>query len=540
MRSIALIQARLSSSRLPAKVLLPIENIPLVVLAAKRASNTGIEVLVVTSTDVSDDMLCDELKKKNIKYYRGSLNNTLNRFVSALKEFDDQTIVFRLTADNSFPDGSLLDELEENFKSQKLDYLICNGHKSGLPHGLSAEVMRLSALREASVRTEDLFDLEHVTPYLRRKFGESYYEKYKTLHMGAYSCGIDIFDDYVTVANIFSKVDNPITVHWKELLKVLKKNDDITIVDSPVEKLVLGGAQLGLNYGINNTAGKPSNFIADRLIKKAISNGVKYIDTAREYGDSENLLGEILQKGWETRVNVITKLSLLNECDEHTKHNCVINFVKASVFESCQKIRTNSLYCLMLHRVSHIYDWDGVVWQQLLRFQKDGIIKKLGASVQSPEELALVLKLDEIEFIQMPFNILDSRWDIHIEQIKMLKKKRKLIIHTRSPLLQGLLTSSETALWKTANVKNSTTIIEWLNKIAQQHDYKSVVSLALNYVKSHDWVDGIVVGMEAEKLLDENLKFFSNKCLTKDELLSIKKSRPILSEATLNPTNWRV
>ena len=54
----------MSSSRLPAKVLLPIENIPLVVLAAKRASNTGIEVLVVTSTDVSDDMLCDELKKK--------------------------------------------------------------------------------------------------------------------------------------------------------------------------------------------------------------------------------------------------------------------------------------------------------------------------------------------------------------------------------------------------------------------------------------------------------------------------------------------
>ena len=540
MKSIALIQARLSSSRLPAKVLLPIENIPLVVLAAKRASNTGIEVLVVTSTDVSDDMLCEELKKQNIKYYRGSLNNTLNRFVSALKEFDDQTIVFRLTADNSFPDGSLLDELEVNFKSQKLDYLICNGHKSGLPHGLSAEVMRLCALREAAVRTEDLFDLEHVTPYLRRKFGEYYYEKYKSLDMGAYSCGIDIFDDYVIVANVFSKVDNPITIHWKELLKVLKKNDNITIVDSPVEKLVLGGAQLGLNYGINNTAGKPSNFIADRLVKKAISNGVKYIDTAREYGDSENLLGEILQKGWETRVNVITKLSLLNECDEHTNHNSVINLVKASVFESCQKIRTNSLYCLMLHRVSHIYDWDGVVWQQLLSFQKDGIIKKLGASVQSPEELALVLKLEEIEFIQMPFNILDSRWDSHIEKIKMFKKKRKLTIHTRSPLLQGLLTSSESALWKTANVKNSTTIIEWLNKIAQQHDYKSVVGLALNYVKSHDWVDGIVVGMEAEKLLDENLKFFSNKCLTKDELLSIKKSRPILSEATLNPTNWRV
>ena len=124
MKSIALIQARLSSNRLPAKVLLPIQTIPLVVLAAKRASNTGIEVLVVTSTESSDDALCQELKTQDIKYYRGSLNNVLNRFVSALEEYDDKTIVFRLTADNSFPDGALLDELEENFKSQKLDYLI--------------------------------------------------------------------------------------------------------------------------------------------------------------------------------------------------------------------------------------------------------------------------------------------------------------------------------------------------------------------------------------------------------------------------------
>ena len=223
MKSIALIQARLSSNRLPAKVLLPIQTIPLVVLAAKRASNTGIEVLVVTSTESSDDALCQELKTQDIKYYRGSLNNVLNRFVSALEEYDDKTIVFRLTADNSFPDGALLDELEENFKSQKLDYLICNGHKSGLPHGLSAEVMRVCALREASSKTQNLYDLEHVTPYLRRKFGESYYEKYKTLKMGTYSCGIDIFDDYAIVANIFSKIDNPITVHWKKLLEVLKK-----------------------------------------------------------------------------------------------------------------------------------------------------------------------------------------------------------------------------------------------------------------------------------------------------------------------------
>ena len=83
---IVVIQSRLSSSRLPGKALLPIKGIPIIVLAVKRAANTGKNVIVVTSIDPSDDELCETLERHNIQYLRGSLNNVLDRFYNVLNE----------------------------------------------------------------------------------------------------------------------------------------------------------------------------------------------------------------------------------------------------------------------------------------------------------------------------------------------------------------------------------------------------------------------------------------------------------------------
>ena len=104
MSSVIVLQARTNSSRLPGKVMLPIKGFPLVVLAAKRAGNTGRSVIVATSRETSDDGLVALLQSYGLKYFRGSLENTLDRIVKALVAYDDQTVVFRLTADNVFPD----------------------------------------------------------------------------------------------------------------------------------------------------------------------------------------------------------------------------------------------------------------------------------------------------------------------------------------------------------------------------------------------------------------------------------------------------
>jgi len=223
--SIIIIQARMNSSRLPGKVLLPIKSIPIVVLASKRASNTGRKLLVVTSNEKTDDVLCSELEKYKVDYYRGSLDNVLDRFVSAMKDLSDKTIVFRLTADNIFPDGGLLDKLEKEFINLKLKYLVCNGYESGLPYGVSVEIMRLECLREASKNTSLTYDLEHVTPYIKRTYGEYYYSYFKDLLLGNYRATIDTYNDYIKIAKVFESFDNPINVSWKDLSKKLKDID---------------------------------------------------------------------------------------------------------------------------------------------------------------------------------------------------------------------------------------------------------------------------------------------------------------------------
>lgn len=539
MNSIVVIQARTSSNRLPAKVLLPIKNIPMVVLAANRAANTGREVLVVTSVDPSDDVLCGLLSSYGIGFYRGSLNNTLDRFVSALTRFDDDTIVFRLTSDNVFPDGSIIDELECELIDSKLDYLVCNGKESGLPYGMSLEATYLKHLRDANKNTTAAFDLEHVTPYIKRVKGEVYFKKYCSLEKGTYRCTIDTFDEYLVVCKVFDQSPQPEKVSWLDLIEELVETQEKPLTSSPVKKMILGGAQIGLDYGIGNKSGKPNKDVAALLIKRAISIGVEYIDTARAYGDSEAVIGRVLTKGWESRAKVITKLSPLTDCSEHAGVNVVKAFVEASIYKSCFDLNRKNLDCLMLHRASHLKDWDGAVWKTLLLLKQEGLIKQLGISVQEPSELDYVLGIEDISYIQMPFNILDTRWQVQIEEIKKIKTKRTLNIHVRSVFLQGLLVCKDNQLWKRANCDQPDVIKRWLKKQVLDCGRETVTDLCLSYVRSMDWVDGVVVGMETLKQLEENAYFFSKNFLSKQQIQHISDSQLEMTEDFLNPARWK-
>jgi len=164
-------------------------------------------------------------------------------------------------------------------------------------------------------------------------------------------------------------------------------------------------------------------------------------------------------------------------------------------------------------------------------------IQKLGVSVQSPEELDFALGISEIEVIQMPFNIFDYRWNDCINKIESIKNQRKLIIHTRSSLLQGLLVSEEKQLWEKAQSSNPNIAINWLKEISKKYK-KSVIDLCFAYVRSQKWIDGIVVGMETMDQLHQNLLLFDQSKLTDSEILEINNSRPILAKETLNPSFW--
>lgn len=216
-----LLQARTSSTRLPAKVLLPVSGIPAVVLAARRAANTGGDVLVVTSADPSDDLLASILEDYQVPYFRGALANVLQRFVDATADLADDAIVVRLTADNLFPDGWFVDRMVELFQDEKLDYLDSGEPVCGLPYGMSAEITRAGLLREAVSNSTAPEDLEHVTPYIRRQYGVHNFLGLAHMKLSNYRCTIDLLEDYLKVAKVFRMTTDPVQTPCLRLLEHL-------------------------------------------------------------------------------------------------------------------------------------------------------------------------------------------------------------------------------------------------------------------------------------------------------------------------------
>lgn len=505
---------------------------------AQRASNTGRKVIVATSDDPSDDGLARLLTQNRIEVFRGSLSSPLSRVISCLEAYPDQTVVHRLTADNVFPDGAFLDELEQYFVEKGLSYLCCNGERSGLPYGMSAELMWLKDLRTEH-NNNNTFDHEHVTPAIRRRFGDHYFAGYRSLAMGGLRCTVDNLDDYLSVLKVFVGLDDAVNTPWIDLcnrLKVQTGEPQRTLTE-PIKGMVLGTVQLGIPYGINNHHGQPSQSDAINIIRTAIQCGTEYLDTARAYGCSEDVIGLALSAGWQGRAKVITKLSPLSNLGTQPDHSAIEYAVRASVFESCTRLRTQQLDVLLLHRAEHLTLWQGQIWHTLLQLQQENVIKDLGVSVHTPEELGTALTFPQVSFIQLPFNILDWRWDAQRDAIERARTNG-VTFHARSTLLQGLLASTDPSNWAQARVKNHKPVLDWLTDSAIKNGRQNVIDLCISYVRGHTWISGLCIGMETLEQLVANTLLFQQPALTEQQIAALESSRPKLSEESLNPSLW--
>ena len=165
-RVVAIVQARMSSRRLPGKVLTQLAGSPVLALVVGRLRRATLvdEVVVATSTDPSDDPIADWCAVSGTRCYRGSLDDVLDRFLGATRA-SDATHVVRITADCPLIDPDLVDLVIRTTVEQDLDYC---GLAGEFPDGLDCEVMTRSALERAGVEAMLPSEREHVTPYLKR------------------------------------------------------------------------------------------------------------------------------------------------------------------------------------------------------------------------------------------------------------------------------------------------------------------------------------------------------------------------------------
>ena len=229
MKTIAIVQARMGSTRLPNKVMKPIGGSPMIeVLLARLARAKEVnEIMVATSIDPRNRPLADYVNSLGYKCYRGSENDVLDRYIKAAKS-SQADIVVRITGDCPLVDSALVDEVIRKFKDAQVDYF-SNTFPPTFPDGLDIEVFTLKALERATLETKKAFDHEHVTPYLREsahftRAGISHSEDLSALRWT-----VDDYADYEVVVNIFNHFAPDIHFNWQRVLELQRNQPEIFI-----------------------------------------------------------------------------------------------------------------------------------------------------------------------------------------------------------------------------------------------------------------------------------------------------------------------
>ena len=238
-KNVCIIQARMSSSRLPGKVLEEICGRPMLYWVASRArkANCIDDLVVATTTDAADDPIAEWCESNEINCYRGDVFDVLDRYYQAAKKWQAD-IIIRLTADCPLMDPGLIDLVVEKFLEGEVDFAanrLPPPFKRTYPIGLDIEVASFKALETAWKDADLPFEREHVLPYLYSVEG-----RFKTLVLdadadqGSRRWTVDTPDDLEFIRALFNKKQCHVDLSWKEILRFLDENPELEQINDGI------------------------------------------------------------------------------------------------------------------------------------------------------------------------------------------------------------------------------------------------------------------------------------------------------------------
>jgi len=263
------------------------------------------------------------------------------------------------------------------------------------------------------------------------------------------------------------------------------------------ERLAIGTVQFGLPYGIANQTGQVTPDEAAAILEYAWNNGVNTLDTAIDYGNSEQCLGDIGVKQWR----ISSKLPATpDDCDD------ISGWVEKTVYGSLDRLGINQLHALLLHHPGQLSDARGeLVYKALNNLKDQGLIKKTGISIYGPDELDRLWPNYTFDLVQSPFNLIDRR--LATSGWLQLLNKKGVEIHSRSVFLQGLLLMHVSErpdrfrhwqpLWQ-----------QWQQW--QQQQSVSAVQACLAFAMSEPDIDRVIVGVDSLSQIKEIINSISS------------------------------
>ena len=238
-RRFIIIQARLSSTRLPNKVLLPLCGKSVLEIMLDRLSHYHQDIIIATTDSGDEQPIIDIANRYNIRYYQGSTTNVLERFVKALEHFGSKSgdTVVRLTSDCPLIDSKILRDVIDYYDANDYDY-VNNTLIKKFPRGFDCEVFGYNALLQAHQNGTSEYEREHVTTYIYNTHKEEFeigcFEGAED--NSHYRLTLDEKDDYTAIKEIYKLFNCSINFHYDELIEVLKANPQIAQINSHVEQ----------------------------------------------------------------------------------------------------------------------------------------------------------------------------------------------------------------------------------------------------------------------------------------------------------------
>jgi len=233
---VAIIQARMGSTRLPGKVMADVAGRPLIDHVVKRAQQAQrLDLVTVATSDrLTDDIVAHFCAERDVPYFRGSEEDVLDRYYQAARCFSADVIV-RLTADCPLLDPEVIDRVVQFFQRDAYDY-VSNNIERTYPVGLDTEIFQRSALErawgDACLRSER----EHVTPYICKYpnlFHLANVKHYSNLSKFRWT--VDLPQDLEFVRRVYGYLGPNPTFGMEEILRLLRSHPELQMINDGID-----------------------------------------------------------------------------------------------------------------------------------------------------------------------------------------------------------------------------------------------------------------------------------------------------------------
>ena len=284
------------------------------------------------------------------------------------------------------------------------------------------------------------------------------------------------------------------------------------------KSILLGTVQFGLDYGINNHFGKPSETRVFEILDTAWKNGIDTLDTADAYGNAMKLISNYHKvSGNIFKINTKFK-------------NVDVTRINDKIKSDLRSLQCSKFNALFFHSYNE-YKESNHYLINLLKAKEEGLIKSIGVSIYTNEELLDVINDSKIDIIQLPYNLLDN--DFQRGSLLKIAKEKGKKVQVRSVFLQGLF-------FKESNEfpENLEILKPWVAKIETIAELLNISkeSLCFLYPNSQAYIDEIIIGVDTKDQLLRNLE--SLKLIIPEAVKTEIDQIPVSPSSILYPPNW--